>query len=133
MKIIIQDILLSSASLYITSLLFSGLIVNGGIKSYVIGGLLITIGQYVIKPVLKVITLPFTLLSFGLFSFLINALVLLTIHYIYPNIEVKDFYFPGLDISMVHIPSFHVQLILSYLLISGTIYFAKKLFLWVFN
>ncbi len=41
-----------------------------------------------IKPILKLITLPITLLTFGLFSLVINAVTFALVAYIVPGFEV---------------------------------------------
>ena len=44
-----------------------------------------------IKPFLQLISLPITILTFGLFSFIINALMLLLAGAITPGFEVEGF------------------------------------------
>lgn len=44
-----------------------------------------------IKPILQVITLPVNILTFGLFSFIINALMLMLAGLVAPGFEVEGF------------------------------------------
>ena len=44
-----------------------------------------------IKPILQFISLPITILTFGLFSFVINALMLMLAGWITPGFEVEGF------------------------------------------
>lgn len=44
-----------------------------------------------IKPLLQIITLPVTILTFGLFTFVINALMLMLAGWIAPGFEVEGF------------------------------------------
>ena len=44
-----------------------------------------------IKPLLQIITLPINILTLGLFSFVINALLLMLAGYITPGFEVEGF------------------------------------------
>ena len=42
-----------------------------------------------VKPLLQIITLPVTILTFGLFTFVINALMLMLAGWIAPGFEVE--------------------------------------------
>lgn len=44
-----------------------------------------------IKPILQFVSLPITILTFGLFSFVINALMLMLAGWITPGFEVEGF------------------------------------------
>ena len=44
-----------------------------------------------IKPFLQLISLPITILTFGLFSFVINALMLMLAGWVTPGFEVEGF------------------------------------------
>lgn len=44
-----------------------------------------------IKPFLQLISLPITILTFGLFSFIINALMLMLAGWVTPGFEVEGF------------------------------------------
>ena len=79
MKAILRNVLLYAFALYLTQMIFKGLVLHGGIKTLIIGGILLAIGFKVIKPILSIISLPFNLLSLGLFSVFITAFILFLI------------------------------------------------------
>lgn len=133
MKAILRNVLLYAFALYITQLLFAGLSLRGGIKTFIIGGILLAIGFKIIKPILSVISLPFNLLSLGFFSVFITAFILFLITLIYPSIDVRPFTFTGISFWGFEIHKFYVSLLLSYILISVTIYLITKLISWLFN
>lgn len=58
--------------------------------------LIVTIGlalvNTLIKPILTLVTLPITLLTFGLFTFVINALMVLLVSHFVPAFHVADFW-----------------------------------------
>ncbi len=75
MKKIIRNIFLEVISLWIVDLLF------GDIRFYSFGALvktavMLAILNSVLKPVLKVLTLPVNFLTFGLFSLVVNGFIL---------------------------------------------------------
>ena len=133
MKSILRNVLLYAFSLYITSILFEGLVLQDGLRTLIIGGILLAIGFNIIKPILSIISLPFNLLSLGLFSILITAFILFIITLIYPPIEVTSFTFTGISFWGIEVHRFYVSYLLSYCLISVTIYLITKLISWLFN
>ncbi len=133
MKAILRNVLLYAFALYLTQMLFAGLSLRGGLKTLIIGGILLAIGFKIIKPILSVISLPFNLLSLGLFSVFITAFILFLITLIYPSIDVRPFTFTGISFWGIEIHKFYVSLLLSYILISVTIYLITKLIFWLFH
>ena len=133
MKTILRNVLLYGFSLYVTTLLFHGLILHDGIRTYIIGGILLAIGFKILKPVLSVLSLPFTIITLGLFSIFIIAFILFLITLIYPAIEVRPFVFQGISVMGVEIHKFYVSSLLSYCLISATIYLLTKFINWLFG
>ena len=127
MKTLLREVLLNSLLLYIIPQFLKGLQVKGGVETYVVGGAVLTIGEIIIKPILKIVTLPFNLLTLGFFSSFINVAVFYLITIFYPKIQILAFDFPGFSYHEFHLPAFHVPLLLSYAIISATIYLIKKI------
>ncbi len=82
--------LLSALAVWIVSRLVPGVVVHGPaaalIAAVVIGFVNATLGLF-----LKIITFPLTLLTFGLFWFVINAAMLELASAIVPGFEVRSF------------------------------------------
>lgn len=133
MRSILKNILLYAFALYITHLLFDGLILHGDLKTLIIGGLLLAIGFKILKPVLSIISLPFNILSLGLFSIFIIAFIVFLITLIYPAVEIRPFLFPRVSLWGLEIHSFKASLLLSYCIISATIYLITKSVDWLFG
>ncbi|MDD7433922.1 MAG: phage holin family protein [Peptoniphilaceae bacterium] len=62
-------------SLWILDALFS-IIQFQDNKTLIITALMLTLVNAIVKPILKILTLPLTILTLGLFSFVVNAIVL---------------------------------------------------------
>lgn len=133
MKGILRNILLYGFALYLTQMIFEGLVLHGGLRTLFFGGLLLAIGFKIIKPVLSVISLPFNLISLGLFNVLITAFIMFVITLIYPPIEIRPFVFEGIAFWGIEVHRFEVTLLLSYILISVTIYLVTKAINWLFG
>ncbi len=51
-------------------------IISGGIKGYIIVAIVFGLVDTIIKPIINLITLPIRIITFGLFKFVINGLLL---------------------------------------------------------
>lgn len=62
-----------------------------GVVPALIGGALLTIIHSVIKPVIKVITLPINLITFGLFALVLNGVFFWFVSTLISGFAVSDF------------------------------------------
>lgn len=83
--------LLSALSLIIVAHLIPGFEVNG-IAAALIASIVIGLVNATVGFVLKILTLPLTLLTFGLFLFVINALMLELAAALVPGFAVRGFF-----------------------------------------
>lgn len=82
--------LLSSLSIVATAYLLPGIHVESFITALVVS-LVLGILNAVVKPILIIFTLPITLLTMGLFTFIINALLILLTSLIVHGFVVDGF------------------------------------------
>lgn len=127
MKQLLASIALNSLSIFLTSLLFSGLQVTGGITSFITAGLLLTLLVALLDPIVKIITLPFNIITLGLLSFLSTLAALFVLTFFYSSIKVYPFIFDGISFLGLTIKEMEFSLLLSFIVISATIYFVNKL------
>lgn len=83
-------ILGNSLALYIAFLLVPGFIVKGGAKEYLIAGILLGLLNVIVKPVLKVVTLPIIIITLGLFILILDAVMLWAVDYIFDFVIIQD-------------------------------------------
>ena len=96
---------ITAMSLWVASLLFRGLKFDDA-TSLVVSALLLGFANAVIKPLLIVLTLPLTLVTFGLFVLVINALMILLVARLVEGFRVSSFwtaFFAGVFISVLSI------------------------------
>ncbi|MBU0727624.1 phage holin family protein [Patescibacteria group bacterium] len=73
-KRFILHILGNGAALYaIVELLKGDFVINGGLKGFLIAALFFGILNTFIKPIIKILTLPFVFITAGLFTLVINT------------------------------------------------------------
>lgn len=109
MKSIIRRITYYSAALFVTSQVLEGVRVNGGLGTYIIGGIVLSILFLLIKPILSIITLPLNIITLGLFSFLTNAIILYLLTILIPDISISAFKFNGFSFLGFVIPQFSIN------------------------
>jgi putative membrane protein len=61
-----------------------------------IAGLVFTIVNFFVKPVLAILSIPFIIVTFGIFYFLINVLMLYLTHWIVPQFTIATFWWAAL-------------------------------------
>ena len=76
MKLIVR-IIINALAIWITSLLLSGFIFSGNIVSLLIVGVIFGLINALVRPIVKLLTLPINLATLGLFTLIINTLMLL--------------------------------------------------------
>jgi putative membrane protein len=79
------------AAVFLTIYLVPGLASTGGWTTILLVALIWSVITMVIRPVLKILTLPITLITFGLFSFVLNALLFWAMELIVPGFVVQNF------------------------------------------
>ena len=88
---ILTKIIVGGISILIADLLLSGVSVDTWVTGFILAGVIILI-NFTIKPILIILTLPVTLLTFGLFLLVINALVVMIAAYFIPGFTVDGFW-----------------------------------------
>jgi putative membrane protein len=90
MQLLVAWIILSFA-VYITAYILPGVSVVGVFPT-VISAMFIGIVNTFLRPVLLILTLPVNILTLGLFTFVINALLVLLVSAIVPDFHIDSFW-----------------------------------------
>ena len=105
MRFIVQ-ILVNALAIFVADYLIEGIIFEGDLITLFIAGLLLGLINFILKPILKLISAPLIALSLGLFIIIINIALLWLLEYFVPELTIVGFwsYFWGvLIISLVNI------------------------------
>lgn len=79
----------NSLALYIAYLLVPGLVVNNGLTGFIVAGLFLGLLNLTVKPILKLISAPIIILTLGIFSLIINAIILWLVSYILDFVVIQ--------------------------------------------
>ena len=82
---------ITAFALWVASHVFKGLRFNGT-GALLVSALLLGLANAVVRPLLVVLTLPLTLLTFGLFLLVINALMLMLVAKLVNGFKVDGFW-----------------------------------------
>jgi putative membrane protein len=86
----LAHLILTAAALLLVAKVVSGVEVQG-FGSALIGALVLGLVNAIVRPVMVFLTLPFTLVTFGLFLFVVNALMLWLMAAIVPGVRIHGF------------------------------------------
>ena len=90
MKMILR-FLGTAAAVYLTVYLVPGITISGGWTTTLLVALVWSVITMVIRPVLSILTLPITIITLGLFAFILNAVLFWAMTLIVPGFEVAGF------------------------------------------
>jgi putative membrane protein len=96
-------VVVNAAALWVADQLVSGLVITG-VTTLILAALVLGLINAIVRPVLIVLTLPLTLVTLGLFLFVLNAFCLWLTSRLVPGFEVHTFsaaLFGALIISVV--------------------------------
>jgi putative membrane protein len=78
-------------ALIVIDWLFSSITING-FWSFLIGGIVLTLGNAILKPILAILTLPLIIVTLGLSYFAINVAMLALAEWIAPHFSINGFW-----------------------------------------
>lgn len=86
LRSLLLSIIANGLALYLVAyLLPEDFVIAGGIKAYAVLGIAIGFLNTIIKPLLKLVTFPLMILTLGLFSIVINMLILWLLEYLFAS------------------------------------------------
>jgi putative membrane protein len=87
----IVTLIVTAISMIITSRIIPGIIIST-FQAALIGAFIFGLVNAIVKPLLILFTLPATILSLGLFLFIVNALCFWLVAYFTPDFKVNSFF-----------------------------------------
>ena len=103
MQLIIR-LIVRALAIFIAAYLLAGVSVSDLYSALIVAVVLGLVNTF-IKPVIMLLTLPINLITLGLFSFVINALMILLVDYLVQGFVVTNFWWAiifGLVLSIIN-------------------------------
>jgi putative membrane protein len=133
MKSLLKHTVLNAVSLFLVAQVLSGVKVNGGFMTYVLGGLALSLLFYIVKPILNLLSAPLNLLTLGFFSIFTNIIILYLLTVFISDISITAFTFNGISGAGFIIPKIHLNTFFAFWAVS----FFQSLFVsfisWLFK
>lgn len=121
MKGLIRGFFLSGLVLYLSVLIYPGMIYDGRLETLIIAAIALMLLNRIVKPLIKLFLLPINLITLGLFRWVAHVLTLFLLTRIVSGFGVVGFVFTGWESNGFVIPVFEVSTLMSYVLGSITI------------
>ncbi len=81
----------NAVALYVAFLVIPGFLVSGSWEQYLIAGLMLALLNMIVRPIIKLISFPLILLTLGLFTLIINILMLWILDYLVSFVTIEGF------------------------------------------
>jgi putative membrane protein len=93
----------NTIALFVATWLLSGLSYGNDWWALLISGLVFTLVNFFLKPVLAILSIPFIIVTLGIFYFLINVLMLYLTHWIVPEFTIASFWWAALAAIIISV------------------------------
>lgn len=102
----------NTVALFVATWLLSGLSYGSDWWALLIAGLVFTLVNFFLKPVLAILSIPFIIVTLGLFYFLINVLMLYLTHWIVPQFTIESFWWAVLAAIIVSVVNWVLRMLI---------------------
>ena len=104
MKKLLRYFLFNLAAIYLVERYVGGLDYASDYRVLVMAAGALTVALVIIRPIVKIVTLPINLVTLGLFGSFINALLLYGVTYVIPKFSINPFVFEGVGYKGIIVP-----------------------------
>lgn len=90
-RTILGSLIVNTLSIFAVSYILSGIEVDSFVTALILA-IVMAVLNVTLKPLLIIVTIPFTLVTFGLFLLVVNVLVLYAAEALIPGFEIRSFW-----------------------------------------
>ena len=116
MKALLRNTLFNAFSIFLISQFLSGVKVSGGLFTYILGGLALTLLFVLVKPILNILALPLNIVTLGMFSFLTNVIIFYLLTVFVTDINITSFTFQGISYAGFIIPKIYFNTLFAFII-----------------
>lgn len=113
MRELLLRLLLNTAALWVLTQIYAGVFFSAGsgLADYLIAGLIFGLANALLRPVLLLFTFPINVLTLGLFTLVVNAVILWVVSG-FTNLETRSFGAAFIGAIILSIISFGLNMLL---------------------
>lgn len=104
-KKLLRHFVIEIIALYLVNTWVNGLQFNDRLSGIIITGFALALAMMLIRPVIKILILPISLATLGLFRFLAHTVTLYIVDLALPEFSITGFHFPGLTSQYLDLPA----------------------------
>lgn len=131
MRGLLRRFVFYTLSLFITTQLLAGFRLHGGVWAYIIAGIMLSLMMLILKPILKFISIPINIITFGFFSFFLNTIILFLLTVFVSTVTVDPFTLPGIAFFGFAIPAIALNKWFAYIACSVVISGVYSILAWI--
>jgi len=131
MKNHLRLFLINFVSLWLAGNAFAGVSFSGGYQILALAALVLTLINFALKPLIKILLLPINLITMGAFRWLINVFSLYLATVIVSQFQIQSFLFAGFTYQGFVIPSIYLSTFWALVAVSFFISLITALLLWL--
>ena len=133
MRTILKHFIINTVSLYLASLVISGIVFAEGNYSILMAGIVLTLVTLVIKPIINILLLPINLITFGFFRWAGFTVSLYLVTLIIPGFRLMDFSFNGFSSYWFSLPPISITGVMAFIAYSFLISIIASIGYWIFK
>ena len=131
MKTILRSIVYNAASIWIVSLLISGIVLEKKFETLLVAAFALGLINLLVKPIINILLLPLNLITLGAFRWVVNVVALYLVTVVVPDFKIIPLDFAGFSYRGVVIPPISLNLIFSFIVISFLISLVSSFWYWL--
>ncbi len=118
MKGLLRNTLYNAFAIFFISQVLPGVKVYGGLPTFILGGLALTLLLMLLKPALNILALPLNLVTLGMFSFVVNIIIFYLLTVFVVGITISSFTFPGVNYAGFVIPQIYINTLFAFIFVA---------------
>lgn len=131
MRGIVKNITFNSISLFVLTEFVSGVNITGGYQTLIAAGIILTVLNMIVKPIINIFSLPLNMVTLGLFSFITNAILLYLLTIFAPSVTVSAFTFSGFSWAGFIVPMIKFNTLTAFIVSAAVLALIINFFKWL--
>jgi len=131
MKVFLRHVLINLGALYLVNQIYPGFSIESQLSILLTAAVVWLLLNKIVRPIIKLLLLPINLITMGFFSWAISVLTLFLLKILVVGVSISAYAFPGFSSQGFTIPSFNINLIFSYILISILLNLVQSVINWL--
>lgn len=131
MRKLLRHYLIFTVSIFLAAKLLPGISYGNDLMILAKASLGLSLVHVFVRPIVNLVALPINVLTLGLFSFIVNGLMLYLVTLMMPVFKVIPFQFPAVNLGILRINSFYISSFMSFIIVALLISLIRNFFIWL--